>query len=206
MTYGQIRTRLSNLDLINCLPSGWFWSAIGHTASIYKNHDIDQVDVFESTQRSCFGKSGVQLNTASEWFKRYKGKVFVRRIVNSKMTLKELRQMDALDNKFIQHTRDMKYPNLRKRSGRWKLLASALDWCLPSGKDVFHSHSQQGIFCTQLTVARYIYDGLTIYEAGNLELALKLAAEWQPDDTRVGGKLEKILKPTVKFGREVEVK
>lgn len=214
MNYNEIRKDLKTFDIINCEGKGWLWKAVGHTAGIYHNGDIDEVNVFESTQRGNFGKSGVQLNTASEWFKRYEGRVWVRRFTVDKIT--DMSGHYRRSNEFIALTRGLPYPNIRKISGLSKLILSSLDLHTPSGKDLLtYKGKDSGIFCTMLVAAWYIYSGLTrfdyesrtigLFNRNRLKWALWVAQEFEPDDMREGGKFEKVLRDGVSLGQEVEV-
>lgn len=217
MKYAEIRPNLHTFDIINCEGNGWFWKLIGHTAGIYRNNDIGQVDVFESTQRGFSGKTGVQLNTASSWFNKYQGKVSVRylRFEDPSMRYANIGELIRKSDEFIKLTRHLKYPNLKTRSGRWKLILSAWDWHI-NGRDILtYKGKDDGIFCTQLIVAWYIYCGLTnltmdetdelCFGDDTLKWALYKAQEYEPDDMREGGKFEKILKDGISLSKEIEV-
>lgn len=210
MDYEQIRPTLKTFDIVNAKDRNWFWAMIGHTAAIYVDEDIAKVNILESTQRSKFDKSGVQLNTASEWFKRSSGRAWVRQISFADgISLAEIDLCKARGNKFIELTRGMAYPNLKTRSGLLKVMLSAVDLYNPfNGKDIIHwNDSESGIFCTQEIVAWYIYSGLTICQPEDLELALRIAVEFEPDDTlNKCSRFDRILRKGVTLGNGIEVK
>lgn len=207
MNYKIIRPKLAMFDIINCEHKSLFWKLIGHTAGIYINNEINQIDVFESTQAGNFGKSGVQLNTASEWFKRYEGKKYLRKLVIDWDIINtvERGRINYLGKQFIFEMRGQKYPNLKKIDGRWKLIFAALDLEI-CGQDIFaYKGKDKGVFCTMLIVAWYIFSGLTKLQSDNLGYALEMAAEYEPDDMRQKGKFEKILRPGVRLTSEILV-
>jgi hypothetical protein len=187
---------------------------IGHTAGIYVNTDIDEVNIFESTQAGNFGKSGVQVNTASQWFNKYPGKVYVRHLLfdNRYFDWTDYQLAQGRSNTFIRLTRKMPYPDIKSISGRWKLILSALDLYTPGGKDLlFYKGDDQGVFCTMLIAAWYGYCGLLCYDSltGHLAKALKFGQEFEPDDTRdIYGRnrLEKYLRKGLSLSSEIEIK
>jgi len=207
MNYKIIRPKLGMFDIINCEHKSMFWRLVGHTAGIYVNEDIDQIDVFESTQAGNFNKSGVQLNTASEWFKRYDGKKYLRKVIIDWdiFNTNQREKMYYLGRRFIREMRGQKYPNLKKIDGRWKLIFAALDLEI-NGQDIFtYKGKDKGVFCTMLIVAWYIFSGLTKLQSGDLGYALEMATEYEPDDMRQKGKFEKILRPGVRLTDEILV-
>ena len=209
MDYEQIRPTLKTFDIVNVKDRNWFWAMIGHTAAIYVNEDIVEVNILESTQRSKFDKSGVQLNTASEWFKRSSGRTRVRQIsFVDGISLAEIDLCKARGNKFIELTRGMAYPNLKTRGGLLKVMLSAVDLYNPfNGEDIMRWKGlDSGVFCTQEVVAWYIYSGLTIYQPEDLELALRIAVEFEPDDTlNKCSRFDRILRKGVMLGNGIEI-
>lgn len=224
-TYSEIRPWLKTFDIIRCEPSAgktiigkWFWKdVVGHIAGIYREPDIDNIRVFESSQRCFTGKKGVHFDDASDWFDKYRGKKFVRHLKLSEEfdnyhSEKVLHRAD----KFIKLTRGMAYPDIGRRSGRWKLILSKLDLYTPGGKDLLEYQGDDvGVFCSQLWAAMYIYCGLTkitmigeerelLILTESLERCLEIAQEFTPADFKEGGKFEKILRDGVSLSKEIE--
>lgn len=194
--YKDIRPKLNTLTVINCEHKDWFWRAIGHTAVLYWNDETKQLMVFESTTMNKFsGKSGVQLTPFGLWLHHYPGKVFARMPEFKCVWSRNVLHRKA--GKFIKKHLGTSYPDLSKWGGRLKLALAALDFNL-FGRDMLtYKGNDSGIFCTQLVILLYQYCGLID--------SLELAREFEPDDTRPGGKAERIL-VECKWSEEVRLK
>jgi hypothetical protein len=188
MTYEQIRPQLRSFDIINCRthwnifkPSTIFWDLIGHTAVIFRDENTDVLYVYESTQRkNKWGKNGVQLHLMSEWIKACPCRVFVRKShIKFEISARE---------RFIQHIKTYRgtpYPDLSTRQGRWMLIKSAWDsWLFKNASK--NKPTEDSMFCTHLVAHLYEYCRLT-------SNGKYIASEFEPDDTRPGGKFEEWL-------------
>ena len=200
MPYNEARKYMTNFSAINCKHRSLFWGLVGHTACIV-NRD-DQIDCYESTSLNKWsGRSGVQKHPMSTWLKHYNGKVWLR-----EFWYEEEAAAEAFDKQFMEALKGRSYPLISGWDGKWKLIASAVDFHL-FGKDIFtYQGEDTGVFCTQLYVARLAYCGfIKGIEAGDLEIALEFAKEWEPDDIR-DGKLDKELVNTCGLVSEIRIK
>jgi hypothetical protein len=178
--YLKVRGQLSTFTIINCEHKG-FLKYIGHTAILYKDPMTGQLMLFESTTLNKFtGLSGVQMMPFGAWLARYPGKVFARVPEFDKTTTpindESFRMRTAAT--FIKEHLGTSYPNLKTRTGRFKLYMASLDFeCF--GWDLFtYTGTDEGIFCTMLIIMMLQKCGLlaTMYEP----------KEYEPDDTRDG--------------------
>jgi hypothetical protein len=177
MPYPKIRTQLPTFSVINCVQDNWFWKRIGHTAIVYIDPMTGQVKVFESTTLNKWtGKSGVQMMPLGAWLAHYPGKVFARvpKFGDSSSGANIDREIKAAD--FIRNNLGTSYPDIKTRTGRFKLYMASLDFRL-FGRDWFsYTGKDEGVFCTELVIKMLQACGLfgTGYNA----------SEYEPDDTR----------------------
>jgi hypothetical protein len=147
------------------------------------------------------GISGVQMMPFGQWLKMYPGHVFVRiPKFHSHLDGKDHRYKERrLAEKFIQNHLGTSYPNLKTRSGRFKLYLSSLDFKL-FGRDWFtYTGDEEGIFCTELFILLLMY--CELFDSN------RLAHEYEPDDVR-GDKPEFIdnLSLFLDYGDEIQLK
>ena len=198
--YLSIRDKLCTFTIINCEHHSLPWKLIGHTAVVYVCHETGQIMVFESTTLNKFtGKSGVQLTPMGLWVSKYPGKVFIR-IPEFELSYSFSQQyFDAcmLAKEFIREHLGTSYPDIKTRTGRFKLYLAALDFNL-FGKDLFtYKGGDKGIFCTMLVVMLYQYCGLMCENIS--------AQEFKPDDAKENGMMENWLK-NCELGKEIRIK
>jgi hypothetical protein len=152
------------------------------------------IQCLESTSISKIsGVKGVQLNPFGQWLDTYPGKIYIK-----KCHLLPGFQMKRTPESFIQKYRGSSYPNTQTRTGRWKLVLSALD--IPFlGRDIATYHGpDKSIFCTMLQVMWLRWCGV-MNEYG------PPAEEWEPDDVR-GNKIDKHLNCHVIYDQELRIK
>lgn len=201
--YNEIRDRLDTFAIINCIPKGFIWSKIGHTAVLVKCQRTGQISVLESTTLNKFtGKSGVQMTPFGLWLKNYPGKVYARipafqdcRGDSKDHDYWRRRKAEA----FIKEHLNSSYPDLKTWSGRLKLAFSSLDFKLFGRDWITYKGADDGIFCTMLVIMMLQYCELFDVDES--------AQEYEPDDTR-GGVLECFdnnLKH-VTYGKEIRLK
>jgi hypothetical protein len=192
--YGDICDKLQTGDILNCEQKDLFWRLIGHAATVYRDPLTNMLFCLESTSISKIsGISGVQLNPLGLWLKNYPGKIYLRQLV----TLTGFVQTD-FPAVFIEKYRTSSYPNYHTRTGRWKLILSALDINI-FGKDIAtYKGGDKGIFCTQLVVMFLRFLGI-MYTDGIL------ASEFEPDDFR-DSKIDKYLTPKCYYQAEIRIK
>lgn len=193
--YLDIRYKLLTFTIINCEHHNLLWRLIGHTAVVYKCRETSQLMVFESNVGT-----GVHLTPMGKWLSEYHGKVFVR-IPTYTMDFggNGTGDVDAWTKaeEFINIHLGTSYPNLLTRSGRMKLIFSALDLKI-LGKDIFkYEGDDEGIFCTMLVIMLLQYCYLVNNET--------VAQEWEPDDTRNDFTLKHCL-INCKYGKEIRIK
>lgn len=185
-SYQEIRNRLDTFTIINCIPKGFIWSKIGHTAELDKSLVTGQVSLFESTTLNKFtGKSGVQLNPFGLWLNNYPGKVYAR-IPTFQDCRGDSKDHDYWRRRkaeaFIKEHLNSSYPDLKAWSGRLKLAFAALDYEWFGIDLLTYNGADDGIFCTMLLIMKLQYCGLFTPDMN--------AAEFEPDDTR-GGRIGK---------------
>lgn len=197
-TYDEIRPHLETFSIINCLtvktwrPSTWFWNAIGHTLTIYKDLETESIFAYESTQRSYSGTNGVHLQFMSDWIQSYPGLAFVRLPIFQD---KELRARAIIHSPFhVKDYRGTPYPNLKTHRGRRFVANASLD------NPLFKMWNENPdidsvMFCTMLVAHFWKACGLTKPDLN--------PAEMEPDDTRPGGNFEKWLVDGVTLGPEL---
>jgi hypothetical protein len=175
--YLKARDQLPTFTIINCiswkLPYRW----IGHTAIVFVDPITGQVMIFESTTLNKHtGISGVQMMPFGQWLAHYPGKVYARvpKFGDSSEYANQCRNEKAAD--FILINLGTSYPDLKTRTGRFKLYLSALDFRL-FGKDIFtYKGNDPGIFCTELFI-------LFLQSCGLFQ-ACRYAQEYKPKDIR----------------------
>jgi hypothetical protein len=196
--YLQIRDKLETFTIVNCVSRKFPYNLIGHTAVLYRCPKTGQLMVLESTTLNKFsGKSGVQLTPFGIWLHNYSGKVYVR---TPEFYYPQHSSYDGSINyaqSFIQTHLPSSYPDLKTRTGRFKLYMAALDFKL-FGKDIFtYTGDDDGIFCTMLVVMFYQYCHLMrkyTFDLQSGRINFKFTAEeCVPEDCREGGFLEKAL-------------
>lgn len=176
--YNEIRDKLCTLTIINCEHKNLFWRLVGHTAGIYVCQETGQVMCFESTTRDG-GTGGVKLTPFGLWLYNYPGRVYVR------IPKFKVNKQTCNAGVFIAGLLGTSYPDITTWSGRMKLALSSLDLNI-FGKDIFtYKGKDRGVFCTHLIALWYQY-------MGYMDLTIP-AYEFEPDDTRKGGKAEKRL-------------
>lgn len=196
--YREIRDEIDSFAILNCEHKRLFWRLIGHTAKIYKDPLTGSLWVYESTQMSYSGVSGVQIHPLGEWLAHYPGRVFLRHVKSKCPELDEV-FWETAKSRFSQHIqryRGTSYPKLDTRNGRWFLIKAAWD------SDVLKNASTNPdidsvMFCTML--ATHV-DRFCFLSSGFNP------AEMEPDDTRPGGKYEQFLNPIVEISREIRIK
>lgn len=196
--YLDKRDQMGTFTIVNCVHRKFPYNLIGHTAVIYKCGDTGQLMVFESTTlNKATGIQGVQLTPFGIWLHNYPGKVYIR-IPKFDSTM-DIGRAKLRANKFVRDNLGTSYPNLKSRSGRFKLYMAALDFKL-FGKDWFtYKGNDSGIFCTELVVLFLYFCGLWVGE--------EPANEFQPDDFRQHGVVtDWHLNPNVKLGNEIRIK
>ena len=181
--YDDIRGQLQTFDVLNCIPEGFFWSKIGHTAMVYVNKETGQVMVYESTQTGRSDKlSGVQLRPMREWLAEYPGKVYLRQMTFWAVGIKQERACRATAEKFcarhIRKYRGTAYPDLKTRKGRWFVASSAIDLPWPFSRWFKNKDIDYVLFCTMLLMHCLRFCSMV---RGGLN-----PAEYEPDDTRSG--------------------
>ena len=188
--YLDIRDKLDTFTIVNCVARKWPYRWVGHTAVLYKCKETGQLMVFESTTLNKHTDiSGVQLTPFGIWLANYPGKVYVRipHVIGegAVANIDKDYQRRKLAQKFIKNHLGTSYPNLKTRTGRFKLYLAALDFKL-FGKDIFtYKGSDDGLFCTQLVVMMYRYCGLAArYDGENNVLP---SNEYDPKDARNDG-------------------
>ncbi len=197
--YTAIHSSLNTFDVINCEHKDWFWRLIGHTAMVYRDVDTGQIMVYESTSLNKFsGISGVQLAPMRIWIRYYPGKVFVRRMMYKGKPLPYITD----DYKFhptlsdhIREHRGVPYPDLSDPKQALFLAYSAIDLPFGIGQN---PDRHDIIFCTQLVVDAFQTCGLYTGD--------EVPAEFEPDDTRPGGKFEDMLTEGMELGNEIRIK
>ncbi len=195
--YTEIRDKLDTFTIVNCVSWKFPFKYIGHTAVLYKNEEIGQLMVLESTTLNKFsGVSGVQLAPFGAWLANYAGKVYVR-IPKFTFQLDNKKTQDRKAQRFIRNHLGTSYPNLRTRTGRFKLYLAALDFKL-FGVDWFtYKGKDTGIFCTMLVIMLLVHCGLV--------LDFVDAQEVTPDDVRDDGRIEAYFKNCT-YGKEIRIK
>ena len=195
--YDEIRERIDTFTIINCEHRNWFWRLIGHTAVVYKDPQIGQLMVLESTQMGKSGISGVQLSPMGKWVNEYPGTVKIRILQRPHgYWVGNVRGQQQQAAFFIKKYLGTSYPDVKSWEGKKKLILSALDLEI-DGKDILtYTGDDQGIFCTMLVIMFYQYCGL-------MESWL-LDKEFEPDDTRESGIAEKLLIDCV-WSDEIEI-
>jgi hypothetical protein len=155
--------------------------------------------IFESTTLNKFtGISGVQMMPFGAWLARYDGKVFARIPEFDDNSLGKQGCRDVMASKFIARNLGTSYPNLKTRTGRFKLYLASLDfnwfgkdWLTYTGKD-------DGIFCTELVIK--------MLQSCGLFQAYKYAHEFKPRDTRGDDRLFEQMLVGMKYGNEIQLK
>ncbi len=206
--YLEIRDKITTFTIINCEHNNWFWSRIGHTAVVYKCRDTGQLMVLESNRFT-----GVRLMPFGKWLSEYDGEVFIRipEFVNDTHDTIDFANYERCyqAHLFIKEHLGSSYPNLKSRSGRFKLYFAALDLKI-FGKDIFtYKGDDKGIFCTMLVVMFLQYCGLLLKEI-KLQSTVKRIApepnEYEPDNMRGDHGMFGIFLNNVKFGKEIQIK
>lgn len=205
--YKDIRDQLDTFTIVNCIADRWPFRWIGHTAVLYKCQETGQLMVFESTTLNKHtGISGVQLTPFGIWLDKHPGKVYVR-IPEIELTatslINSIMNSDALQKRasaFIKNHLGTSYPNLKTRSGRFKLYLAALDFKI-FGKDIFTYKGQDdGLFCTQLVVMMLIHCGV-------MKDDMIDPHEYVPEDMRNwAGKFDKYFLNNCDYGKEIRIK
>jgi hypothetical protein len=199
--YKDIRDKLNTFTIVNCVARKFPYNFIGHTAVLYKCQETGQLMVFESTTLNKFtGISGVQLTPFGIWLDKYPGKVYVR-IPEFEISKRDQDWKLIIAQEFIQNHLGTSYPDLKTRTGRFKLYLAVLDFKL-FGVDIFtYKGGDTGLFCTQLVVMFYRYCGLS-----NADEDIFLPPnEYEPDDTRNYGLFDFELK-NCKLSDEICIK
>lgn len=194
--YAAIRNGLDTFDIINTEHKDWFWRFIGHTAMIYKDMLTGQVSVYESTTLNKFtGISGVQLTPMRLWLEHYPGKVFVRQVVFTDDYDSGAVICRRMAEQHINRFRGVPYPDLNDPKQKQFVIDSAID--LPFG--IGQNPDRHDImFCTHLVADAWQDRGFYV--------GTEPPSEWQPDDTRPGGRFEKQLAEGVSLGKERRLK
>ena len=195
--YTAIRHSLNTFDIINCEHKDWFWRMIGHTAVVYRDASTGMLFVYESTSLNKWsGISGVQLTPMRVWLAHYPGKVFVRRVVIDRMVKGKSSWWENNEaQKHIKKYRGVPYPDLKDPKQLQYLANLVID--LPFG--IGENPDRHDIFaCTPLVV--------DFWQDAQLYVGEWPPSEWQPDDTRPGGKFEERLAEGVSLGKEIRLK
>jgi hypothetical protein len=175
--YLKCRDQLPIFTILNCISWKLPYKWIGHTAIVFVDPITGQVMVFESTTLNKWtGKSGVQMMPMGAWLAHYPGKVYARvpKFGDSSKGAEAARELMAAD--FIKEHLGSSYPDLKTRTGRFKLYLSALDFRL-FGRDWFtYTGKDNGIFCTMLVIM--------MLQACDLFDKRMSPNEYEPDDTR----------------------
>ena len=194
VTYSRIRDTLGSFDIINTEHRDLFLRWIGHTAMVYRSPETGQLSVYESTTQNKFsGKSGVQLTPMGLWLHHYPGRVKIRRVTIPDHIFCGAR--DRLQS-HIRRYRGSSYPDLKTRWGRWLLIKAKWDsWLLK--KQSTNPDIDSVFFCTHLFAHAWEYCYLTVDI---------IATEFEPDDTRPGGKFVKYILPGIEIEDEIRIK
>lgn len=175
--YLDIRDELCTFTIINCIHHRVPYNLIGHTAVIYKCPTTGQIMVLESTSLNKFtGISGVQLTPMGLWLKNYPGKVYIRIPEFAADVPAKWRRQKAA-SEFIGNHLGSSYPDLKTRTGRFKLYLAALDFKLFGVDWLTYKGDDDGIFCTMLVAMLYAYCGLLCDRYKDVH-------EYEPDDMR----------------------
>ena len=194
--YAAVRHSLDTFDIINCEHKDWFWRMIGHTAVVYRDASTGMLFVYESTSLNKWsGISGVQLTPMRVWLRYYPGKVFLApvKFEEDSATHYFVRQVKAQEH--IEKFRDVPYPDRRNPRHLQYLINLVID--LPFG--ICENKDRHDIMACTPLVADF-------FEDGGLYVGDEPPSESQPDDTRPGGKFEKMLAEGVSLGKEIELK
>lgn len=192
--YPEIRDDLWTFDVLCCEPHGLFASWIEHTAFVYRSKAVDQVMVYESTNRKYNGKNGVRLVPMAQWLRDYPGKVRLRHTHIVDKNLRRAAEIRAGEH--IKEFRGTPYPNLKTRAGKWFLINARLDlpfknpWTNKDRFDVF--------FCAMLGAHWFRFCKLTRKGTNPAEADTK--------DFRKDGKFMNQLRGGVCFGKEFRIK
>ena len=195
--YAAVRHSLNTFDIINCEHKDWFWRLIGHTAVVYRDPVMGQLSVYESTSLNKWsGISGVQLTPMRVWLQYYPGKVFVRRVrfAHGEGYFSST-YLGISARGHIEKFRGVPYPDMKDKKQRQFLINSAID--LPFGIGL-NPDRHDIMQCAQLVV--------DFWEAPQLYIGEEPPSEYQPDDTRPGGKFENRLAEGVSLGKEIRLK
>lgn len=212
--YDNIKGELQTFDILNCVPSHWFWGFVGHTAMVYRCRETGQLFVYESTQRGKTDSlSGVQLRPMREWLAG-RDKVFVRRVTFGQCydtyahdhdhdrtpiihAAPVREECEALCAEHIKKNRGKAYPDLKKPRWLWFVINAAID--LPWKSRLRNPDIDCVMFCTMLLGDCFRYCKLQ-YEG-----AMCQPSELEPDDTRPGGYFVNYMAEGVHVGPEIEI-
>ncbi len=200
--YAALRSYLNSFDIINTEHYKLFWRLIGHTAVIYKDFTTGVVYIYESTTQNKFsGLSGVQLTPMRVWLNNYPGKVFVRRVIIDDVFSWGNNTAPSSNNTIEQHIKKYRgtpYPDLSDRRQRNFVINAALDLPGPLKGFGLNPDRDDIMFCTHLVADLWRWRG---YYIGD-----EPPSEFEPDDTRPGGKFENQLVKGLSLDSEIRIK
>ena len=153
--YDVARPRLNTFTLIRCEHRSWPYKWIGHSGVIVKDRATDQIKILESTTLNKFTmQSGVQMTPFGSWLQYYPGKVWARIPTFSTHAdgIDHIYRRHKLAEEFIKVHLGTSYPNLKTRTGRFKLYLAALDFKLFGVDLLQYKGDDDGIFCTMLVI------------------------------------------------------
>jgi len=153
--YEVARPQLDTFTLIRCEHRSWPYKWIGHSGVIVKDTATDQIKILESTTLNKFTmQSGVQMTAFGAWLQYYPGKVWARipRFSNHADGIDHVHRRRKLAEEFIKVHLGTSYPNLKTRTGRFKLYLAALDFKLFGVDLLRYTGDDMGIFCTELVI------------------------------------------------------
>jgi len=203
--YRTLRDEINSFAILNCEHKRLFWRMIGHTAMVYRDPATGVIYVYESTQMSYSGVSGVQLHLLGEWLDHYPGKVFIRPLKfagDAKSWTYQCEAMDRLQD-HIWRYRGTSYPDLKTRQGRWFLIKAAWDSGLFK-KASTNTDTDAAMFCTHLVA--HAYRACRLIDTEETGWIDYNPAEFEPDDMRNGSIFERLIRPECVLQPEIRIK